>query len=46
MTFVPVYASSPWGFRMTPVKQQCQWLRDHDIKHICGQFLANQASLF
>jgi sugar phosphate isomerase/epimerase len=32
------FASSPWGFRETPIKEHCQWLRDHGIRYICGQF--------
>lgn len=32
------FASSPWGFRFTPIEVHCQWLRDHGMRYICGQF--------
>lgn len=31
-------ASSPWGFRMMPLADQCQWLQSNHFKYICGQF--------
>ena len=33
------WTSSPWGFRMTPLGDQCRWLKEHKIKWICGQFV-------
>ncbi len=38
--------SSPWGFRLTPLKEQCKWLKDHNCKYICGQFAENMEGLF
>jgi sugar phosphate isomerase/epimerase len=32
------FASSPWGFREIPLKDHCQWLKDHGFRYICGQF--------
>jgi sugar phosphate isomerase/epimerase len=26
--------------------QQCQWLREHEIKHICGQFFQDMSGMF
>ncbi len=34
------FASSPWGFRFTPLVDHCQWLQDHGVKHICNFFSA------
>ncbi|MBN1555257.1 MAG: sugar phosphate isomerase/epimerase [Phycisphaerae bacterium] len=30
--------SSPWGFRLTPLEEQCQFLKSNGIEYICGQF--------
>jgi len=30
--------SSPWGFRQTPLEEQCKWLQSNNFKYICGQF--------
>lgn len=34
------FTSSTWGFRETPLEEQCRWLRDHGLQYICGQFHA------
>ncbi|MBN1942603.1 MAG: sugar phosphate isomerase/epimerase [Phycisphaerae bacterium] len=31
-------ASSPWGFRQTPLENQCAWLAEQGFQYICGQF--------
>ncbi len=33
-----LFASSPWGFRETPLQEQCQWLQKHGFRYVCGQF--------
>ena len=38
--------SSPWGFRLTPLDKQCEWLKNHKCKYICGQFFENMKGLF
>jgi 3-oxoisoapionate decarboxylase len=40
------FTSSPWGFRQTPLAEQCQWLKDHGIKYICGQFFLGNKGAF
>jgi sugar phosphate isomerase/epimerase len=30
--------SSPWGFRFTPLEEQCRFLKSNGIGYICGQF--------
>ncbi len=40
------FTSSPWGFRETPLKEQCEWLKAHDIEYICGQFFDNMKGMF
>ncbi|MHB1158341.1 MAG: sugar phosphate isomerase/epimerase family protein [Phycisphaerales bacterium] len=41
-----LFASSPWGFRQTPLAGQCRWLKDHGFKHICGQIFEGAAGMF
>lgn len=38
-------ASSPWGFRFTPLAEQCRCLRGLGMNHICGQFFAEMAGM-
>ena len=38
--------SSPWGFRLIPLVEQCKWLKNMGIEHICGQFFENMNGLF
>ncbi len=40
------FTSSPWGFRETPLKQQCEWLKSHGIEYICGQFFKDMKGMF
>jgi sugar phosphate isomerase/epimerase len=34
----PSLTSSPWGFRFTPLEEQCRWLHAHGFAWVCGQF--------
>ena len=38
--------SSPWGFRHTPLERQCEWLKAHGIRYICGQCVKGMAGMF
>ncbi|OHB57622.1 MAG: hypothetical protein A2Y12_17925 [Planctomycetes bacterium GWF2_42_9] len=40
------FTSSPWGFRNTPLIEQCDWLRRFGIAYICGQFSNGFKGLF
>lgn len=40
------WTSSPWGFRQTPLAEQCRWLKELGIKYICGQFFKDMAGMF
>lgn len=40
------FTSSPWGFRQTPLSEHCQWLKDHGLKYICGQFFVGNKGAF
>lgn len=32
------FTSSPWGFRLTPLEEQCRFLKSHSLGYLCGQF--------
>jgi len=38
--------SSPWGFRKTPLINQCRVLQSLGMQYICGQFFAGEVGLF
>jgi sugar phosphate isomerase/epimerase len=40
------WTSSPWGFRQTPLAQQCQWFKEREIDYVCGQFAKDMAGMF
>jgi len=39
-------ATSPWGFRETPLAEQCKWLQDQGLSYICGQSTDEFAGTF
>ncbi len=41
----PRLTSSPWGFRFTPLADQCRCLRGLGMNYICGQFFAEMAGM-
>jgi sugar phosphate isomerase/epimerase len=40
------FASSPWGFRETPLIEQCKWLDKMGFRHFCGQCGKDMRGLF
>jgi len=40
------WTSSAWGFRQTPLAEQCKWLKGAGINYICGQCYAGAKGLF
>jgi sugar phosphate isomerase/epimerase len=41
-----IWTSSPWGFRQTPLAEQCRWLAEHEMQYICGQCFDGMAGVF